>query len=136
MTRLQRILPTAVGVLAAYELVLGLWMVVAPRSFYDQVAAFGGYPPHFIRDVSTWQLALGVTLAAAVTRPNWRAPLLAFAALQTGLHAINHWVDVNDASSLGMGLFDAISLTVLFLLIAGLWRAAATDTPDREAVPR
>jgi hypothetical protein len=128
MTRVQRILPTAVGVLAAYELVLGLWMVVSPRSFYDQVAAFGGYPPHFIRDVSSWQVALGVTLAVAYGRPSWRVPLLAFAALQTGLHAINHWVDVNDASSLGMGLFDAISLTALFAVIAALWRAAAIPT--------
>ena len=131
MTRLQRILPLAVGVLAAYELLLGLWMVVSPHSFYDQVAAFGGYPPHFIRDVSTWQLALGVTLAVAYGRPSWRAPLLGFAALQTGLHAINHWVDVDDASSLGLGLFDAISLTVLFVVIVALWRAAAT-LPTKE----
>src|SRR3954469_6136460 len=74
MTRVQRILPVAVGALAAYELALGLWMVVAPRSFYDQVAAFGGYPPHFIRDVATWQVALGVTLAAAVGRAARRPP--------------------------------------------------------------
>jgi hypothetical protein len=134
MTRVQRILPVAVGALAAYELALGLWMVVAPRSFYDQVAAFGGYPPHFIRDVATWQLALGVTLAAAVGRASWRPPLLAFAALQTGLHAINHWVDVDDASSLGLGLFDAISLTLLFVVIAALWRAAAT-IPIKEPTP-
>ncbi|HEX3318842.1 MAG TPA: hypothetical protein VHR88_12525, partial [Solirubrobacteraceae bacterium] len=59
----------AIGVLAAYELVLGLWMLVAPRSFFDQIAAFGAYPPHFIRDTSTYQLALGATLAVAVGRP-------------------------------------------------------------------
>jgi hypothetical protein len=134
MNRLARILPTAVGVLAAYELVLGLWMAIAPRFFYDQVAAFDSYPPHFIRDVATWQIALGVTLAVAATRANWRAPLLAFAALQTGLHAINPWVDVNEASSLGMGLFDAISLTVLTALIVALWRAASVETTPKEAL--
>jgi hypothetical protein len=121
----------AVAVLAAYELVLGLWMLVAPRSFFDQIAAFGAYPPHFIRDTSTYQLALGATLAVAVGRPAWRTPLLAFAALQSGLHAINHWVDVGKASSLGIGLFDAISLTLFTVLIALLWRAAA-DSPARE----
>ena len=134
MTRLNRILPVAVGVLGAYQLLLGLWMLVSPRSFYDQIAGFGAYPPHFIRDTSTWQIALGVTLLAAVSRRSWRAPLLAFAALQTGLHAINHWVDVDKASSLGVGLFDAISLTVLTVVIVALWRAAAR-TPTREAVP-
>jgi hypothetical protein len=134
MTRVQRILPIALGVLAAYELAIGLWMVASPRSFFDQVAAFGAYPPHFIRDVSTWQLALGVALAAGVPRPSWRVPLLAFAALQTGLHAINHWVDVNDASSLGMGLFDATTLTALFVVVVVLWRAAAT-IPTKELNP-
>jgi hypothetical protein len=134
MNRLARILPTAVGVLAVYELVLGLWMVVAPRFFYDQIAAFDTYPPHFIRDTATWQIALGVTLAVAVTRADWRAPLLAFAALQTGLHAINHWIDVNEASSLGMGLFDAISLTVLTAFIVALWRAASVETTPKEAL--
>jgi hypothetical protein len=132
MTRLHRILPVAVGVLAGYELLLGLWMLVAPRSFFDQIAAFGAYPPHFIRDTATYQLALGATLAAAVGRPSWRAPLLAFAALQSGLHAINHWVDVGKASTLSIGLFDAISLTVLTVVIALLWRAA--PVPEREVV--
>jgi hypothetical protein len=131
---LERLLPLVVGILAAYELVLGLWMVIAPRSFFDQIAAFGAYPPHFIRDTSTYQLALGATLAVAVSRPSWRAPLLAFAALQSGLHAINHWVDVGNASSLGIGLFDAISLTVFTVVIAVLWRAAAAE-PVRERAP-
>jgi hypothetical protein len=134
MNRLVRILPTAVGVLGAYELVLGLWMAVAPRSFFDQVAAFGAYPPHFIRDVSTWQIALGVALVVAVSKPSWRAPLLAFTALQTGLHAINHWIDVNAASKLSIGLFDAISLTVLTALIVALWRAASVETAPKEAL--
>jgi hypothetical protein len=83
MTRVQRILPIALGVLAAYELAIAL---------------------------------------------------LAFAALQTGLHAINHWVDVNDASSLGMGLFDATTLTALFVVVVVLWRAAAT-IPTKELNP-
>ena len=134
MTRLQRILPVAVGVLAAYELLLGLWMLVAPHSFFDQIAGFGAYPPHFIRDGATWQIALGVTLFAAVSRVGWRAPLLAFATLQSGLHAINHWVDVDRATSLGLGLFDAISLTLLTVVFAALWRAAA-NVPTREAIP-
>jgi hypothetical protein len=134
MTRLVRILPTAVGVLAAYELVIGLWMVVSPRSFFDQVAAFGAYPPHFIRDNATWQIALGVTLAVAVKQSSWRAPLLAFAGLQTGLHAINHWADVDKASKLSIGLFDAISLTVLAAIILALWRAATLETTRKEAL--
>ena len=134
MTRLNRILPVAVGVLAAYELLLGLWMLFAPRSFFDQIAGFGAYPPHFIRDNATWQIALGATLFAAVTKASWRVPLLALATLQGGLHSINHWIDVNNANTLGVGLFDAISLTVLTVVIAAMWRAAAA-VPEREAVP-
>ena len=66
-----------------------------------------------------------------MSRPSWRAPLLGVAALQCGLHAINHWVDVNEASSLGMGLFDAISLTVLTAFIVGaVARGERGDHPE------
>ena len=44
MTRLNRILPIAVGVLAAYELLLGLWMLVSPHTFYDQIAGVRPLP--------------------------------------------------------------------------------------------
>jgi hypothetical protein len=92
-----RAVPAGVAALAAYELALGLWMVLAPRSFYDAVGPFGPYNAHYVVDTATWQLAFGVVLAVAVRRPSWRVPLLGFAVVQFGLHALNHIVDAGEA---------------------------------------
>src|SRR4051794_28992560 len=107
-----RALPAGVAALAATNLVLGLWMVLAPRSFYDAIGPFGPFNAHYVRDVSTWQLAFGGALAVAVRRPSWRAPLLGFAVLQFGLHTLNHVVDIGDADPRWVGVFDAVTLGV------------------------
>jgi hypothetical protein len=119
-----RAVPAGVAALAATNLVLGLWMVLAPRSFYDAIGPFGPYNAHYVRDVSTWQLAFGGALAVAVRRPSWRAPLLGFAVLQFGLHTLNHVVDIGDADPRWVGVFDAVTLGVTTVLLAGLFRGA------------
>lgn len=110
--------------LAALNLVQGLAIVVAPREFFDAVADFGAYSPHALRDVATVNLALGVAFLVAAGRPSWRVPVLALAALQAGIHAINHFADIPDAESTAVGWFDAITLTVLTAIYAGLARRA------------
>ena len=51
------------------------------------------------------------------------------AAIQFGLHAVNHIVDVGKADDLAAGIFDAVSLTAVALLLgwtlAGLERRPA-----------
>ena len=62
-----------VSLLALPALVVGVWALVLPRSFYDDfpgagrrwVAAFGPYNEHLVRDVGALNLALGVLLALA-----------------------------------------------------------------------
>jgi hypothetical protein len=124
-----RAVPVCVAALAAYELAFGLWMLVAPRSFYDAVGPFGTYNAHYVVDTSTWQLAFGVVLAVAVLRASWRVPLLAFAVVQFALHAINHVVDAGEADPGWVGVFDAVSLSlttaVLVVLLTGARRQEA-----------
>ena len=119
-----RAVPAGVAALAAYELVLGLWMLLAPRSFYDAIGPFGAYNRHYVLDTSTWQLAFGVALAVAVRRPSWRVPLLGFAVLQFGLHALNHIADIGDADPEWVGVFDAVALGLTTVLLAGLYVGA------------
>jgi hypothetical protein len=60
--------------LASPPLVVGLWALLVPRSFYDDfpfpgrewVSALGPYNEHLVRDVGALNLALGVLLATAV----------------------------------------------------------------------
>jgi hypothetical protein len=41
------------AVVAAVNLGLGLWIAVAPRSFYDAIGNFGAFNAHDLRDIST-----------------------------------------------------------------------------------
>ena len=117
----------ALRLIGALLVAQGLLMVFAPHTFFDQIGPFGAYNDHYIRDAATWTLALGTMFLLAADRPPWRAALLAFAALQFGLHTINHLVDVGDADPVGVGIFDAVSLGALTALFVVLWRRAERE---------
>ena len=104
--------------LGSYHLVLGALMVIAPRTFYDEIAAFPPYNDHFIRDISTFYLAVGVLLLVAAARRAWQVPVLALALLQYSLHVLNHVWDVSDTDP---GWLGPANLVVLGLITAGLW---------------
>jgi uncharacterized membrane protein len=122
--RLVRAVPAGVAALAAYNLAIGLYMLVAPRSFFETVGPFGAYNPHYVLDTSTWQLAFGVALVVAVRQASWRVPLLAFAVVQFALHAVNHIADAGEADPRWVGVFDAVALSITTVLLAGLLGAA------------
>ena len=107
--------------LAVYHAALGLYMVFAPGSFFEQVGPFGERNDHYIRDNATMNLAFAVGLFVAAKRSRWRVPVLAVVALQFGFHTINHIVDITEADPEWIGYFDAISLAVLLAFIAYLW---------------
>jgi hypothetical protein len=104
-------------ILGVSQLGLGALMALVPGTFFDALGDFGARNDHYLRDVATFYLALGVVLLVAVDRPAWRAPVLAFGALQYGLHALNHLLDVADADPGWIGPFDFVSLAV----VAGLF---------------
>ena len=110
--------------LAAVQLVLGLFLLLAPGAFYDAIANFGPENHHDLRDMAAFYLASGIVLTVAVGRPSWRAPALAVVGLQFALHALNHLLDVGDGEPGWIGPFDALSLAAGALLIGGLYRAA------------
>ncbi len=117
MPRPDRLAPALLGVLGVSEVLLGLWMVLAPRSFFDSIGGFGAYNPHYMRDVATFELAIGLVALLAIRRPSWWPATLAVAAVQFGLHAVNHIADAGRAEELAAGIFDAVSLTAVALLL-------------------
>ena len=122
MPRAERLAPALLGVLGAVEVLLGLWMVVSPHSFFDAIGPFQAYNPHYIRDVSTFSLAIGVASLVAVRRPTWWAPVLTVAAIQFGFHTVNHIVDAGKASNDAIGIIDAVALGIVAVLLG--WTAA------------
>ncbi len=115
----------------AYHLLLGLVMVVAPRAFFEQFAAYGGYNDHYIRDVATFYLALGAVLLIAVVRTAWRVPLLAFATIQYALHVVNHLWDVADADPGWLGPANVASLTLIGVVLWWMLRRAQPPASPR-----
>lgn len=105
-----------------YHLALGLLMAVAPRRFFDDVAAFPPYNEHFIRDLATFYLALGAVLLVAAARTAWQVPLLVFAVVQYALHLVNHIVDVGDTVPAWMGPAQIVAIALVGLALAALLR--------------
>jgi hypothetical protein len=109
------------------HLVLGAFMAIAPGAFYDAVGPFGAQNDHYTRDVSTYDLALGVAFLIAARRPTWRVPVIAFTLLQYVLHTINHVIDIGDADPKVIGPADAVSLALGAVILAGMLRAALRE---------
>jgi hypothetical protein len=123
-------LRTILLVAAVYHLLLGAFMALFPGEFYDTLGKFPPRNDHYIKDVSTFYIALGIVFFVSVRRRSWRTPVLAFTAIEYALHAINHLVDVNKASSDFTGWFDFFSLALLALLFGALASFAWRVHPD------
>lgn len=115
--------------LAASQVVTGLWALVAPRSFYDDfpgagrswVSALGPYDEHLVRDVGASFTALVVLLVLAAAFLELR---LVQAALVTWLvYSIPHFayhVTTTDAYSTGDNVASLAGLALQVVLPAAL----------------
>jgi predicted anti-sigma-YlaC factor YlaD len=122
---IDRALVPGTALIGATFLIIAAWMAIDPRSFYDSIGNFGPYNSHYIGDAAAFQAGIGIALIASIWTPALRAGALLAATAMTGLHAVNHWVDVNDANGgSNADVFDAVSLAVQFVLTLGLLRAA------------
>jgi hypothetical protein len=137
MVRMHRIaLRPLLALLGVYHLLLGIVMVVAPRTFFDELAHYGAYNDHYIRDVASFYLALGAVLLVAAARVSWQVPLLAFATLQYALHALNHLWDVADADPGWLGPANLAALVLIGVLTGWLLRGGRTREERGGPTPR
>jgi len=126
-----RILGPGTAICALIYLVPAVWIVVAPHGFFHTIGPFGPYNAHYLGDAAALTGGIGLALAAAVVWPSLRAGALLVALLATGLHAINHWIDINHAhAGSNAGASDAIQLTIGTIVIAGLFWASLWKEPS------
>jgi hypothetical protein len=91
--RVQQVAATVLTLSAAY---VGVWALLAPRSFYDDfplpgrdwVSLAGPYDEHLVRDVGGLYLALGVLTLWATLRP--RTDLLAIVGIAWEVFSVPH----------------------------------------------
>jgi hypothetical protein len=132
----ERVLGLGLVALAAYHLALGLFMVVAPHTFYVRVGPFGVENPHYIRDNATYALAFGAAFAGALRWASWRVPVLALATVQFALHTLNHLGDISDAHPRYLGPLDFALLLAGTAALVGLLWAAVGQERERRALGR
>jgi hypothetical protein len=117
---------------AAVQFALAIFMAVAPHEFYTAIGPFGSRNDHYVRDVASYNAALGAGLAISVRRPSWRVPMLAIMTIQFALHSINHLADIGDAHPGWIGYFDFFALAAATLQLAWLLRMGARES---QAIP-
>jgi hypothetical protein len=109
---------------ASVEVGLAVFMAVAPHAFYTAIGPFGAQNDHFVRDVATYNAALGAGLVIAIRHASWRVPMLAIVTAQFALHSINHLIDISNANPAWIGYFDFFALAAATVQLAGLtWLA-------------
>ncbi len=121
-------LDIGIAVFAFTELALAVFMAVAPHAFYKAIGPFDVFNPHYLRDVASFEGAIGIALLVSLRRRSWRAPVLALTTFQYALHSVNHLVDIAGAHPRWAGYFDFFTLAPATLLLAYLWRAASLET--------
>jgi hypothetical protein len=124
MIRTEERLRTLLVVFAVSQIALGLTQWIVPGTFFDRIGPFGPRNDHYLGDVASWYIALGVTVLAAAGRRSWRVPILTFAALQYSLHSLNHLIDVGEADPGWLGPADLVALVLTAGLLVWMLRAA------------
>jgi len=114
-------------VFAVFNLTIAALMVFAPHLFFADIGPFGVQNDHYLRDVATFYAATGVALVVAERLISWRTPILFLAALQSGLHALNHLADIGAAHPHWLGPADFVSLTLA--TVALVWLARESQRP-------
>ena len=111
-------------VFGIYALAIGLFMIVAPGTFFETLGAFGVRNDHYIFDNASFEVPQGLMLLAAVRWPSWRVPALAFATVHWALHSISHLVDPHHAAGDWVGWLEAGGLVATTAILAIALRSA------------
>ena len=129
------------GILAVLEVIVGVWALFAPTSFYSSfplpghpwVSLLPPYNEHLVRDVGELSLALTVVLVAAAVTGQWLLSAVAVAATAVYAvpHAIFHFLHLegfptSDAVAQTIGI--ALQLVVTAVVGLLLWRDRSRAT--------
>jgi len=133
----SRVVVAVLVIYGIYSTVGGLVMLFAPGFLFETIGGFGVRNGHYIFDLASFELPLGLMYLAAIRWPGWRVPTLAFATAHYVLHAISHLIDIGNATPPWVGVFDFVAITVGLLVHAIAWwfsvdvARAMTSTGDR-----
>ena len=88
-----------VFVVSLFFIVLGIWALVGPDSFFDKLATFYPKNIHLLHDVGAFQLGIGATLLFALFRRDALGVVLMGTSVGAVAHEITHIVDRSRGAS-------------------------------------
>lgn len=115
---------TVLIILATFEVLLGLWLSIMPKTFYDHVPTVNWTPPysdHLFHDFGGASLGLGIVLTAAAIRLDrfWTVIALVAFLAYAGPHFFFHLGHLEgDEALLSIGLAVVLALLVVLPLTA------------------
>ena len=107
----------------------GAWAMVAPKSFYDNLATYPPYNEHLFHDIGAFSIGIGSFLVFALL--GWTALQVALGgvAVASVLHAVAHIMDSGEGGKDS----DPINLSIFALLMVAA-AVLAQRSRTREAV--
>lgn len=105
----KKIVTLIVLAVGLFNLGVGIWAFVAPRSFFDQVATFPPFNEHHFHDLGAFQGALGATLLIGLRVRNGLIVAMLGNLLGAVVHFISHLMD----SDLGGRSTDPVAMGFL-----------------------
>lgn len=127
------------AVLAAMELVLGVWTSLFPESFYRDVPTVNLTPPyseHLFRDFGGATLGLAIVLGAAAIWPSTRLVIIALLAYLAfaAPHLVFHLGHLHDATAVEASLLTAALTATVILPLALIGVATIRARRARDAL--
>jgi len=104
-------------VAGAYYLLFGFWALLAPGSFYYQIAGFVPLNVHFLHDAGAFQIGLGLALVLVVVMSDALLAVALAVGTASLLHVVAHIVDINRG---GQPLRDITALALLTAVLAAV----------------
>ena len=101
--------------------VFGLWAMVEPKSFFEQLARFEPYNQHFLQDVGAFQLGLGAVLLLALRYSDSLASGLLGVGIGSSAHVVSHAVGTDLGGSPAIDI-PALAILSGLLLVGGVMR--------------
>jgi hypothetical protein len=109
-------------VVGATLVIQGAWAFLGPRSFYDTLATFEPYHPHFLRDIGTALIGVGTAALVAALHPRALVAGLAGLTAFQVLHVASHVIDRDHGGNpaVDIPLFSLLALLTAAALVVEL----------------
>ena len=137
-SRRRHRLPMAVAIVAGIGyLALGAWAMADPRSFFDAIATFDPYNPHFVQDIGAFQIGLGVVLVLAASRAEGLAAALLGVGAGTAAHTVSHVIgrDLGGSPQTDIPTFGILAFALLGAGIIALGSSHSAAPPGNGRSP-